>query len=501
MLVGKRKTALATFLGRLPYYMAMKMQSIGNHHSERSTASSNNNRLLIYCQAVLRSRWQAAAQVCTSFIQNWQLITILAVLIGMGIRIWLIVTNPLWSDEMYSIWAAGHSWQAVVSGNIDVVHPPLYYLFLKTWMLISDQLQWLRISSLVASIGSMVCIYQLGRFESQERAQPYLAHWWLMAYAFSGFHLVFDWSVRMYALVTFFSLLTLLAVRKNWSPVVLAVFVSCGLLLDYAYFWSLIPIWLLGFWQAWVSGQHKKIFTLIGLTTGIVPFIVWQIWRLPYFQAGLNGILWMNDLLYPSFFLPFFLGTHTSLWLTVGTLCFASIVLWLQRQRLKQYFLVWWILGFAVLLLESTYIFSLLKQPLLHVRSLQIAGLSITLLWGILLSEPKLRWLGLGLLLATAVAVPYLFRQNALSLLTEFYPWKESKKAITNQYEQGDTLYISADPQSPSPLLYTGLLYSLDGKEMVGDLPIPYVIGTPTHNQSNCKKIWKTYAVVELCHQ
>ena len=490
---------LATFLGRLPYYMAMKMQSIRNHHSERSTASSNNNRLLICCQAALFSLWQRLRQFFIDSTQIWIVTTILAVLIGVGIRVWLIMTNPVWSDEMYSIWAVDHSWQAILSGSVDVVHPPLYYLFLKAWMLLSDQLQWLRLSSLLASLGSMVCIYKLGQHESPDRDHRDLGQWWLMAYALSGFHLVFDWSVRMYALVTFLSLFTLLAVRKNWSPLLLALLVSCGLLLDYAYFWSLIPMWLLGFWQAWSDGHRKKVSTLIGLTIGTLPFMAWQIWRLPYFQAGLNGILWMNDLLYPSFFLPFFLGTHTSLWLTISTICYILGLLWLQRHKLNRYLLVWWIMGFALLLVESTYIFSLIKQPLLHVRSLQIVGLSVTLLWGIALTEPKFRWLGLGILCMTAIAVPHLFQHNALALLTEFYPWNVSKKVIISQYKQGDTLYISADPKSPSPLLYTGLLYSLDGKEVMGDAPTPYVIGTPPDSQTNCKKIWNVYAVVELC--
>lgn len=304
----------------------------------------------------------------------------------------------------------------------------------------------------------------------------------------------------MYALVTFFSLLTLLAVRKNWSPILIAIMVSVGLLLDYAYFWSLVPIWLLGFWQAWQVGQPKKFATVIGLTTGILPFMIWQIWRMPYFQAGLNGILWMNDVLYPSFFLPFFLGTHTTTWLTASTLAYILVTLWLQRRHLTRYSLVWYLVGSSLLLIEATYIISLIKQPLLHLRSMQIVGLSMTLLWGVVLAESRQRWIGLSLLLVTALLIPQLFKQNSLILLTEFYPWKRIKTTIVTQRENsGGELFITAHPNSTSPLLYESLLYNLDGKETLGDRPTPYTAGLPTYDQSACKKIWSVYAVVELC--
>ncbi len=401
---------------------------------------------------------------------------------------------------MYSIWTARHSWQLLFSGGIDVVHPPLYYVFLKAWMQVSDQLQWLRLSSVLASIGSMICLYQLGKTESKNHPDSMFGHWLLVAYALSGFHLVFDWSVRMYALVTFFSVLTLLAVRKNWSPILIAGFVSVGLLLDYAYFWSLIPIWLLGFWQAWQTGRSTRFATVLGLTVGTIPFIIWQIWRLPYFQAGLNGILWMNDVLYPGFFLPFFLGTHITTWLTIITLCYVLATLLLRRHRLNRYALAWWLVGSSLLLIEATYIVSLVKQPLLHVRSLQIVGLSMTLVWGVVLAEAKQRWIGLGILLGTAFLVPQLFKHNSLKLLTEFYPWRMAKKSIAAQHHQSDDkLYITDDPSSPSPMLYYGLLYSLDGKEMLGDTPTPYVAGLPSKDHTTCKKIWSNYAIVQLC--
>lgn len=499
-----RNSIIAVSPGRLPYYMAMKMQSIGNHHSERSTASSNNNRLLIYCQAVFNLFLHKHQNLQLNQ-GNWRLIALLALLTGLGIRLWLVLTNPLWSDEMYSIWAASQPWSALLSGDVDLVHPPLYYLFLKVWMQVSDQLQWLRTSSLLASLGSMFCLYHLGKTELKHHESnsgetgKTLHYWWPVAYSLSGFHIVFDWSVRMYALVTLLSLATLLAVRKKSRPLLLFVLACAGLLLDYAYVWSYILIWWLAFYHSWRGGNRRQLATLIGLTLGAIPFLIWQCWRWPYFQAGLNGILWMSDVLYPSFFLPFFLGTHANIWLTGMAVMLISISLWTQRRHLIHYPIVWWLLGGSLLILESTYIFSMIKQPLLHPRSLQIVGITMCLIWGVALHQ-KLRGLGLLILITGAFAVPILFQRNSLKLLTEFYPWKNTRNMFASQLEhEGSTLFITPHPESPSPLLHQGLLYTLNGKERLGDKPIPFMPSQPTDNKENCKVIWNLYVVAHLC--
>lgn len=497
-----QNSILAVSPGRLPYYMAMKTQSIGNHHSVESTASSNNNRLLIWCQDVVKVIQSVLRLFSLHQSTALPYLTTGAVLIGLGIRLWLLGTNPLWGDEMYSIWAAKQPWQQVWSGSVDVVHPPLYYIFLKTWMVMSDHLVWLRLPSVLASLGSMICIYQLGLSLANKPRTATLAQWWLIAYALSGFHIVFDWSVRMYAFIPFLSLLTLIAIRKNWSPYVLTLLASVGLLLDYAYVWSFGLIWVWSFWQTWHTNDQKKMHQLLAFTLGTLPFGIWQIWRLPFFQAGLNGILWMNDVLRPDFFIPFFLGTHSTTWLTTITFVYLAVALWLQRRQLDQYSLVWWLLGGSALLVEATYIFSLLQQPLLHMRSMQIVGLSITLLWGVALTEPKVRWIGIGLLLTAAATVVPLFRLNSLVLLTEFYPWKYMRTTFINQQKQtGGQLYVTAQPNTSSPLHYQSLLYSLDGKETWNSTPIHYITERPPAQLTNCKVIWEVFAKIEVCPQ
>jgi hypothetical protein len=481
------------------------MAQTDSDHYQSSVASSNNNRLLIFCQQVTSRLLVIRRLLIPSPIWRHRLVITSIILTGIGIvlRVWLVLNNPLWSDEMYSIWAVRQSWTQIITSTIDVVHPPGYYIFLKTWLIVSDQLQWVRLLSLLAALGSMWLLVKISQHETKKNPNfAPLQYWWPAAYALSGFHLVFDWAVRMYAMVAFWTLLQLYAVRKPFAPVLVWLIAAAGLLIDYGFFWSYVAIWLLAAYQTWQSQRKNDLITLLSLTLGSIPFVIWQLGQAEFFQAGINGILWMQGKLTPDFFVPFFLGTHSYVLLTSATLLIWILAFWKLPATWKHNSLLWWWILASIVLIDFTLIYSAIKQPLLHPRSLQFIGLAVSFGWAVVLSQPKWRLISLATLLCSAFAMLGNFDSNkALQLLIEFYPWSYLRSPINAQLEKNPNLelFVSSASDSPSPMLTEGIVYTFAGKEKLGQAPIPMTQLTERKKDDQCFDLTVTYVNLQAC--
>ena len=81
----------------------------------------------------------------------------LLVAIGIGVRTWNLTGEPMWLDEAYSTYAAGHSlsflWRVV---PLYESHPPLYYTLLHLWVLaFGDGLASLRLIGWIAGVATL----------------------------------------------------------------------------------------------------------------------------------------------------------------------------------------------------------------------------------------------------------------------------------------------------------------------------------------------------------
>ena len=81
----------------------------------------------------------------------------LLVAIGIGVRTWNLTGEPMWLDEAYSTYAAGHSlsflWRVV---PLYESHPPFYYMLLHLWVLaFGDGLASLRLIGWIAGIATL----------------------------------------------------------------------------------------------------------------------------------------------------------------------------------------------------------------------------------------------------------------------------------------------------------------------------------------------------------
>ena len=79
---------------------------------------------------------------------------------GFALRLWHIAAEPLWLDEAYSAYAAGHGfgflWHVVPRYE---THPPFYYSLLRVWTLaFGDSLTALRALGVLAGLATVPVI-------------------------------------------------------------------------------------------------------------------------------------------------------------------------------------------------------------------------------------------------------------------------------------------------------------------------------------------------------
>lgn len=308
----------------------------------------------------------------------------LIILIGLMVRMYLVVALPLWADERDSVSYMELPVSTIVSGAINVTHPPGYSLFLKTWSAVirSTSAIGLRTSTLVLYVVNALLLYALGRRYLSERYGTML----LLAYSVSGYSVIFDWQIRPYTALVTLMLASLYLLTLDASLPVLISFAIVhvvGLFLDYGFVWYagslcclLLLIWMLPRLQQRV-GMHKGF-----LPPLLISIVVYAAAWLPYWEigAGIRGIAWIQPYTVPSFFIPYFLGAaHKQEFfvLFLSLLCIGGSVLLYHKKR------GWWSVPpvvLAALSLYSTYVVNMLV-PVLHVRNLQIVGIGLLFLY------------------------------------------------------------------------------------------------------------------------
>ncbi len=156
----------------------------------------------------------------------------LIVMFGLLLRIWFLdKPEGLWNDE-YVGWhiASQKDLWAFFQSMVRNCHTPLYYLYLKIWMLFfGDTDTILRYSSVIPSILSIIVMFHTGK-EIKDKNLGYLC---AFVTAISSFLIYFAQEVRLYSLLFFFtSFANLYAVKLLKKPNrydMLRLFIFCML--------------------------------------------------------------------------------------------------------------------------------------------------------------------------------------------------------------------------------------------------------------------------------
>lgn len=204
-------------------YDAGRMSLPVNHEGVESNGAKD---------AVLRPRGLVSAGLLTAAL--------------LCVRLWRLDGSCLWFDEVFSVHAARHGWRALLDFiALDLIHPPLFYLLLKSWIALvgNEATWWLRLFSVLTATAAVVPVMLLCR---ELRLRPVVAQLALVLMVASGFLIQHAREVRMY------SLLLLLAACSLWlfasysqaarrKRHVLAALFAVNLLLVYTHYYG----WLL----------------------------------------------------------------------------------------------------------------------------------------------------------------------------------------------------------------------------------------------------------------
>lgn len=303
------------------------------------------------------------------------------VIIGSGLRLYLLADKSIWLDEAFSITISQHGlFDLLRLVFLTDTHPPLYYLALKIWLLFGDGETQVRILSAIFSIAAIPLIYLVAANIFEDERIGLIA---ATVLAFSPFQVWYAQETRMYAMLTFFVLASALfffrALRYDnlldWIGYILATVLA--LYTDIGAIWYIVAISIFFLLSIRRFKERFINWFLCQVAIGILylpwlPFFVLQTHRVtagfwlqpPSFQTVLGTLLDFH-----SYNFPF---------IELSLVYMVMIFVWAYIVPKRS-----WQVGLASLWLFIPLTISLLfslRQPILISRNLIAASLGYYLL-------------------------------------------------------------------------------------------------------------------------
>lgn len=219
-----------------------------------------------------------------------RLISLLAlILLAFGLRAWRLDRQALWWDEGISLYLANQDVVTILADRAGDIHPPLYFLLLRAWVLFVGSSAWATrfLSALLGTL-CVLLLYQLGRRLADSITGGLAA----LILALSPFLLHHAQEGRMYALVPFLGLLStclMLRLQEREGPLLwLAYLIVTASALYTHYYAVFIPLFQTvfilrarrrGFLLRWLMAQAGLLFLCL-------PWLVFVGSRLPASVVG-----------------------------------------------------------------------------------------------------------------------------------------------------------------------------------------------------------------------
>jgi uncharacterized membrane protein len=200
------------------------------------------------------------------------------VVLFIAVRLWRLSVSCLWFDEIFSVHAAHHGWAELLRFvAADIIHPPLFYLLLKTWISVGgESLLWLRLLPALFSIAAIIPFLLLCRELELKGNERNLA---LLLLAVNGYLIKYAQELRMYSLLMFLSLCSLwLFVKlfrseRAWHKQLLWLF-PVNLLLVYSHYagWIVVVVEILAL-VIWQRPKARRF--LITIAIILIAYVPW----------------------------------------------------------------------------------------------------------------------------------------------------------------------------------------------------------------------------------
>lgn len=213
-----------------------------------------------------------------------------------AVRLWRLDASCLWFDEIFSVHAAEHSWNSIFSFVAqDLIHPPLFYVFLKLWIGIGGEgVFWLRLLPVFFSVAALIPFLLLARELKLGRWVTVLG---LFLIAFNGSLIKYAQEVRMYSLLMCVSLFSIWLFSRYFTKgksLVPLIIINIVMVYSHYYGWFVVVSEV----AAIVIFQRIKIRAiLIMVGSTLLAFLPWALAVFSYARAGAEvgqNIGWMQ---------------------------------------------------------------------------------------------------------------------------------------------------------------------------------------------------------------
>jgi len=219
----------------------------------------------------------------------------LIIILGLLLRVIPALRLEFWLDEALNFFTREQNF--IKLSLYDPLHPPLYFWLIKIWSQFGTTEFFLRFPSLLFSFGSLILVYLIAKSLKIGKYFPFIV---TLFFSLSLMNIDLAFQVRMYSLVTFWMLLSLLCFvkilfnknQKFFITFCLANFL--GILTDYAFIWYFLSIFfgflvILFLTKKKIIRIYKEELSNLGLALGISSFLMLT-W-LPFFILNLSKAL------------------------------------------------------------------------------------------------------------------------------------------------------------------------------------------------------------------
>lgn len=203
------------------------------------------------------------------------------ILLAVALRTYQLTARSLWFDEAFTWRLIQFPYLELIRRTGQDVHPPFYYLLLKTWAYVfGSSLVSLRAFSITAAVLLIVVVYYFTRNITRRHAIALIAAFFL---AVAPWHVALSTEARMYALAAVLAaVLVWMAYRRQWL-----FFTFTAVALSYTHYYGLllivaIAVWQLGAAIAATRGRLGELFTsrffwsaVISHTIVFVAYLPW----------------------------------------------------------------------------------------------------------------------------------------------------------------------------------------------------------------------------------
>jgi mannosyltransferase len=342
---------------------------------------------------------------------------LLAVAVFVAARLWRLNAFDFWADELTTLEAVRRDWTSLFTFVVtDVVHPPLFYVLLKLWMVIGGEgTMWLRLFPSLTSIASIIPFYLLCRELNLRISQTGFA---LLLASVNGYLIYYAQELRMYSLVLFLTVCSMWRFVRFFnvpSRTNFLVLFVVNLLLVYAHYFGWLVVGAESiFSMAW--GRRKFYWFSLGAAALIVCYAPW-LYAVSQAAVGKGGLSpnlsWiqqptLRDLIWPYVILN---GPLPSTWPSraslLGLFLFGyPVALWIlhthrsRDEEANPKAALWWLLLLCGLPVAIAWLASrVLAYPVWHPRYLIIVAAPYFILVGIALGRLRPAWLRVSTML------------------------------------------------------------------------------------------------------